>query len=88
MEAGDLRIETVGGAEDKEHTDLLGFVINLAAKIQALAKPGEILVGEISERNLHVKWRQILQPVALPADWPYGRKVFKVVPGSRPERAT
>lgn len=88
IEGGDARIETVGAPDVKEQKDLLGFVINVAAKIQALASPGEILVGEISERNLHVRWRQILEPFGVPKSWSYSRRVFRVVPGSRRDRAS
>jgi class 3 adenylate cyclase len=87
IEAGSARVRTVGSAEIKEHTDLLGFVMNIAAKIQTLAQPGEVLVGEISERNLHVRWRQQLEPVALPPSWPYRVKVFRFVAGSRRDGA-
>lgn len=87
LEAGDARVETVGAPDVKEHRDLLGFVINVAAKIQALAPPGDIFVGEVSERNLHVRWRQILQPIELPETWPFAVRVFRVVPGSKRERA-
>lgn len=71
LDSGEAYIETIGSPETKQHKDIIGAVVNLAAKIQAQAKPGEIYLGETTERNLHTMWRQICEPVDLGRDWDF-----------------
>jgi len=71
LDAGEAYIETVGSPETKQHKDIIGVVVSLAAKIQARAKPGEIYLGDTVERNLHTMWRQICEPIDLEPDWDY-----------------
>jgi adenylate cyclase len=71
LDSGEAYIETIGSPTTKQHKDIIGKVVSLAAKIQAQAKPGEIYLGDITERNLHISWRQICEPVGLEKDWSY-----------------
>jgi adenylate cyclase len=73
IDAGETVVTVVGSQETKQHKDLIGQVVSLAAKIQGLANPNEILYGEAVERHLHSNWRKQSVPVPLPADWPYNR---------------
>ena len=71
LDAGEAYVETIGSPETKQHKDIIGAVVSLAAKIQARAKPGEIYLGDTTERNLHTMWRQICESVDLGKDWDY-----------------
>jgi class 3 adenylate cyclase len=71
LDAGEAYIETIGSPETKQHKDIIGAVVSLAAKIQARAKPGEIYLGATVERNLHTMWRQVCEPANLGSDWSY-----------------
>lgn len=71
LDAGDACVVVMGSSNAKQHMDVIGQVINIATKIQAQAQPGEICLGDTLERNLHVTWRQLLEPIELPSDWPY-----------------
>jgi class 3 adenylate cyclase len=71
IDAGEAYIKTIGSPETKQQKDIIGAVVNLAAKIQVRAKPGEIYLGDTVERNLHTMWRQICEPVDLGKDWDY-----------------
>jgi class 3 adenylate cyclase len=71
LEAGDAYIETIGSPDAKQHKDIIGDVVNLAFKIQETATPGEVFLGEVTERNLHTVWRSACEAIAPTADWPY-----------------
>lgn len=71
LDSGEAYIEIVGSPETKQHKDIIGKVVSIAAKIQAQAKPGEIYLGDVTERNLHISWRQICEPVDFEGDWSY-----------------
>jgi len=71
LDSGDAYIVTVGSPQTKRHKDIIGSVVSLAAKIQSLAEPGRILLGAVTERNLHTMWREICEEVELPDDWEY-----------------
>ena len=42
-----------GADEDESHVDLMGPAMNIAAKIQSLAKPNQILIGDDVYTRLH-----------------------------------
>jgi class 3 adenylate cyclase len=71
IEAGEAAVVTLGSAETKRQKDLIGAVVNLAAKVQARAASGEIYIGEIAARSMHTGWRQHLKPVDLGRDWSF-----------------
>jgi class 3 adenylate cyclase len=84
LDSGQASVLMLGSNKTKRHADIIGAVVCLASKVQGLAVPGGICLGEILERNLHVMWREICEPCAVPADWPYEGfagtlyKVFRV----------
>ena len=71
MESGEAFVVTVGSDETKRHKDIVGEVISLAAKIEQLADPGAIYLGDTMERNLHTLWRAKTEPVQLGEEWTY-----------------
>jgi class 3 adenylate cyclase len=84
LDSGDAYVTTIGSLATKRQKDIIGTVVNLAAKIQSLGKPGDILLGNVTERNLHTMWRQICEEIIIRKDWVYkdrkGKpyKVYKV----------
>jgi adenylate cyclase len=71
IDAGEAYVQTIGSPETKQHKDIIGAVVSLAAKIQAHAKPGEIYLGDTVNRNLHTSWRQLCEPVDVGEGWGY-----------------
>jgi class 3 adenylate cyclase len=71
IEAGRAPIVTTGSPAAKSQRDIRGQVVNMAKKIEGTAEPGGINLGESTVYNLHTGWRQLLEPVDPPADWPY-----------------
>lgn len=71
VDSGKALVVTMGSELTKRETDLLGLTLSLAAKVQSLAKPGEVLVGQTSDENLHIAWREQLEEIGLPDDWKY-----------------
>jgi class 3 adenylate cyclase len=71
LDAGEAYIATIGSPATKQHKDIIGAVVSLAAKIEAQAEPGGIYLGDTVERNLHTTWRLICEPVDLGEDWNY-----------------
>lgn len=71
LDSGQVAIEVIGSAAAKRHRDLIGAVVSLAAKVQSIGEPGDILYGETVERHLHTNWRRHSEEIALPPEWPY-----------------
>lgn len=71
LDAGEAYVQTIGNPSAKQHKDIIGIVISLAAKIQAKAKTNEIYLGEVVERNLHISWRERCKEVVDIVDWKY-----------------
>ncbi len=81
MDVDDAHVAAIGSSATKRHMDIIGSVIGITTKIEALAAPGEVCLGAALERNIHTNWRQICQPVSLPEDWPYkdvGARPYRV----------
>lgn len=57
--------------QGEEGHNLIGSAVSLAKKIQEAADPGEILLGDVTERNLHTRWRQNTELVTDEKDWEY-----------------
>lgn len=89
IEAGQAVVVTIGSPAAKQHRDIIGEVVNLAAKFQSLARPGDILMGDTAWQNLHTGWRLIFEAVQMPPDWPYHDQdgkpyiAHRVIPGRR-----
>lgn len=65
-------IKVIMGAENiKEHLDLMGETINIAAKIQSLAGENEIFLGESTVLNVHTYWRKKIKKIEMPSKWEY-----------------
>ena len=84
LDSGEAHVVSIGSPETKRHKDIIGAIVSLAAKIQGLAKPGEVCLGETTARNLYIIWRQLCVPLDPGPNWPYKGpegepyKVFKV----------
>jgi class 3 adenylate cyclase len=93
LDAGEAYVETIGSPGAKQHKDIIGAIVNMATKIQALAEPGKIYLGNTVVQNLHVMWRHICEPVYLAADWTYRNaegnlyKVYRVKTNSPKDTA-
>lgn len=74
IDSGNAYIETIGDLGTKQHKDIIGAVVNLAAKIQAQASPGQICVGATTAKHLHTGWRSFLVPVTHYSNWSYQDK--------------
>ena len=71
LDSGEACVVTIGSPETKQHKDIIGAVVSLAAKIQSLGKPGDILLGDITVRNLHTMWREICEELKIGENWVY-----------------
>ena len=71
LDSGNAYVIAIGSLKTKRHKDIIGSVVSLAAKIQSLGAPGDILLGDITERNLHTMWRQLCEEIQLKDDWQY-----------------
>lgn len=74
LDSGDAYVVTIGSPETKRHKDIIGATVSLAAKIQSLGSPGDILLGDVTQRNLHTMWREICEEIKPRKDWIYKGK--------------
>jgi len=74
IDTGEAFVKLIGDPSTKQHKDIIGSVVSLAAKIQAITKPGEIYMGETTCKNLHSIWRENIEQVKLKDDWNYKGK--------------
>lgn len=90
IDSGQANIIVIGSPMTKRQKDIIGRVVNIAAKIQALGSPGDILVGEAARRLVHTMWREGLEESELPDNWKYKTeggmpyRVFKLRDGFTP----
>lgn len=80
LDGGEAFVEVVGSPAAKQHMDIIGDVVSLAAKVQDFAEPGEIYLGQIVVQNLHTAWRQMCEPVELGPGWTYRRRSGDLYP--------
>ena len=52
-----------GSNPDASHIDIIGSVMNIAAKIQSMAKPNQILIGNDVFKRLHPESRKLFKEV-------------------------
>ncbi len=74
IDTGEAFIKVIGDPSTKQHKDIIGSVVSLATKIQAITKPGEIYIGETTCRNLQTIWKENIERVELNNDWNYKGK--------------
>lgn len=69
-----------GSDKEKSHVDLMGPVMNIAAKIQSVAKPNQILIGDDVFTRLHPSIQQNCEPIKWEKnEWGYrSRKSGKI----------
>ena len=76
MDYGENVIARYGADPEKSHVDIIGPVMNIAAKIQGMAKPDQILVGDDVYVRLHpdvqAEFRQV---VWKHGEWKYRSRV-------------
>ncbi len=84
LDSGDAYVVTIGNPSTKQHKDIIGKVVSLAAKIQSTADVNGISLGEVTFRNLHTDYRKLCVEGKLPTGWGYNKednnpyKIFKV----------
>lgn len=71
LDSGQAFIQTIGSPNTKQHKDIIGSVVNIATKIQSLAKPGGVSLGHATIQRLHTQWRVRCAESTLPETWPY-----------------
>lgn len=71
IESGGAVAMTVGHASSKRQRDLIGQTLNIACKIQASGKPGEIRLGQVAYQNMHTMWKRGCERASTPAGWTY-----------------
>ena len=76
MDFGTNLVVRYGADEEKAHVDIMGPAMNIAAKIQALARPNQILVGEDIYTRLHPSTQKTFEPVIWKnKEWKYHSRV-------------
>ena len=58
LDYGDNMIVRYGSDKEKSHVDILGPTMNIAAKIQSMAKPQQILIGHDVYEKIHPSLQQ------------------------------
>ena len=82
IDAGENMIVRYGSDKTKSHVDILGASMNMAAKIQNMAEPNEILIGGDVYARLHPETQKIFNKKILDnSKWKYhNRKTGKIYP--------
>ena len=63
IDFGQSIIVRYGNNPDTSHVDLMGPAMNIASKIQALARPNQILVGEDVHHRLHPATQELFKKI-------------------------
>lgn len=74
LDSGDAYVETIGNPSAKQHKDIIGKVVSLAAKIQSTADVGGISLGETTYRNIYTNYKKLCTEVVLPEKWDYKKE--------------
>ena len=82
IDAGENMIVRYGSDKTKSHVDILGASMNMAAKIQNMAEPNEILIGGDVYTRLHPETQKTFNKKTLDnSKWKYhNRKTRKIYP--------
>lgn len=90
IDSGEAVVKTMGDSSAKQHKDLIGFTINLASKIQSVAKENHVVIGHTTLRGLHADKRKCFAEFTSNA-WDYrlapGGELYRLhIMTSEPER--
>jgi len=69
IDIGSVRAERIGAVNIASFDDLIGYSMNLTAKIQSKAGHNEILLGRNLFERIHVRWQEYCKKVDLGSDW-------------------
>ena len=75
LDYGDNMIVRYGSDKEKSHVDILGPTMNIAAKIQSMAKPQQILIGHYVYEKIHPSLQQkFKKEIWSKSEWKYNDK--------------
>ena len=75
LDYGDNMIVRYGSDKEKSHVDILGPTMNIAAKIQSMAKPQQILIGEDVYAKIHpAMQKKFKKEIWSQSDWKYNNR--------------
>jgi len=75
LDYGDNMIVRYGSDKEKSHVDILGPTMNIAAKIQSMAKPQQILIGHDVYEKIHPSMQQKFKKESWSkSEWKYNDK--------------
>jgi len=75
LDYGDNMIVRYGSDKEKSHVDILGPTMNIAAKIQSMAKPQQILIGHDVYEKIHPSLQQKFKKESWSkGEWKYNDK--------------
>ena len=75
LDYGDNMIVRYGSDKEKSHVDILGPTMNIAAKIQSMAKPQQILIGHDVYEKIHPSLQQKFKKESWSkSEWKYNDK--------------
>jgi class 3 adenylate cyclase len=69
--------------------DLMGLTMNLAAKMEGVAEPNEVVIGQLTERNLHTRYREATSEITNERSWDFssGDSLYRIYSLGYPEDA-
>ncbi|NJD54445.1 MAG: adenylate/guanylate cyclase domain-containing protein [Candidatus Methanoperedens sp.] len=89
IDVGKAKVTDIGAKGISCTPDILGEVMNLTAKIQALTGRNEIMIGENVYHLIHFNWQEMCSEVILPGTWQHiskdtgeKYKIYKFTPSS------
>ncbi|MGQ0771425.1 MAG: adenylate/guanylate cyclase domain-containing protein [Nitrososphaerota archaeon] len=81
IDYGENMIVRYGADAKKSHVDILGPVMNIAAKIQSMAKPNQILIGDDIYSRVHPSMQSSFEKVVWKNnEWKYHRDSGELYP--------
>ena len=81
IDYGENMIVRYGADAKKSHVDILGPVMNIASKIQSMAKPNQILIGDDVYARIHPSMQSSFEKVVWKnSEWKYHRDSGELYP--------
>lgn len=74
-DAGEAQIHTFGSPHSRSQPDVTSIALSMVAKIQAVARPGEVWLGQTIYEHLHISRQELCHPVDLPVSWGFTNDV-------------